>query len=174
VAAASSARLKHLPLGTNISLMNYIIQPMSAIEANIIAEWRYEGVYSFYDIKADKTDYEELMTPTMWGTKYFAVYTNKKELIGYFCFEKKGELTEMGLGLSPQRTGQRYGLSFVEAGVKFQIHRCKKSKIILSVAAFNKRAIKVYERAGFQIVSNYLLNCNGKDYEFLRMELKGS
>jgi [ribosomal protein S18]-alanine N-acetyltransferase len=159
-------------LGTLETLMNYEIQAISLSDAQSIAEWQYEGVYSFYDTKADKEDYEELMNPATWGKKYYSVKNDQGTLVGYFSFDKKGEYIELGLAMSPEQVGKGNGVIFVKAGVEFIKDKFPERKILLSVASFNKRAIKVYKRVGFKYKDNYSLNCNDKEYEFMRMELE--
>ena len=56
---------------------------------------------------------------------------------------------EIGLGLRPDLTGRGLGLDFFRAGVEFARERFRPALIVLNVAAFNERAIAVYERAGF-------------------------
>jgi ribosomal-protein-alanine N-acetyltransferase len=152
--------------------MNYKIRAMSLSDAQAIADWQYEGIYSFYDTKADKQDYEELMNPATWGIKYYSAKNDQGTLVGYYIFTKKEEYIEMGLAMSPEQVGKGEGAKFILAGLEFIMNRYPERKIILSVASFNKRAIKVYERVGFKYKDNYFLICNNKEYEFLRMELE--
>ena len=42
---------------------------------------------------------------------------------------------------------------------------------MLSVAAFNERAIRVYEGVGFEITRRYAQPTNGGIYDFVSMEL---
>ncbi len=39
-----------------------------------------------------------------------------------------------------------------------------------AVALFNKRAIKVYEKIGFQSVERYMQKTNGGEFEFIKMK----
>ena len=71
-------------------------------------------------------------------------------LVGNFYFEQKGDALEVGLGLRPDLTGRGLGLEFLLAGIDFGRRRFGVSRVILNVAAFNERAITVYERAGFR------------------------
>ena len=44
----------------------------------------------------------------------------------------------------------------------------------LSVASFNRRAVTVYKRAGFQIIGEEKVRTNGGIYNFIKMELDQS
>lgn len=59
-----------------------------------------------------------------------------------------GSIT-IGLGLRPDITGQGMGLGLVEAGLDYARDHYQPSAFRLFVYAWNQRAIRVYERAGF-------------------------
>jgi ribosomal-protein-alanine N-acetyltransferase len=84
------------------------------------------GPFSFHDWTSDPEDLAELLDP-------------------------HGARLEMGLGLGlhPEWTGQGFGKSFLEAGLEYARRRFAPMQFTLSVASFNRRAITVYERAGF-------------------------
>ena len=142
---------------------------MTAADADAIAGWRYPGEYRFYDADRDPDDLAELLDPAEWGTRYFAVDAGG-ELVGDFVFKPGGDRVEIGLGLRPDLTGRGLGLEFLAAGLRFAAARYGTERAALAVAAFNRRAITVYERAGFRIVRRYEHATNGGVHDFIRME----
>lgn len=143
---------------------------MTQEEAREIAyNWHYEGEYSFYDMEADMEDLEEFLNDELRGDTTFVVQDNKV-LVGFFSFRKiDNQTVEIGLGMRPDRTGNGLGLKFVKAGLAFSEKKYHPKYMTLSVAAFNKRAIKVYKKAGFEAVGTFVQETNGGRYEFLKM-----
>jgi ribosomal-protein-alanine N-acetyltransferase len=78
-------------------------------------------------------------------------------------------VVEIGLGLRPELTGRGLGAAFLEAGLDFAAARFAAREYALAVAAFNRRAIAVYERAGFREVRRYEHFTNGAFHEFVWM-----
>jgi ribosomal-protein-alanine N-acetyltransferase len=146
------------------------IGPLRQEDAEAIAEWHYPEPYSFYDWTADPDDLHELLDAALRGDAYWAVRDEANELVGYFDFKPKDEQTvEIGLGLRPDLTGRGLGGSFLAAGLEFARTRFAPARFVLSVATFNDRAIKVYERAGFTRERIYMHSTNGAEWEFLEM-----
>jgi ribosomal-protein-alanine N-acetyltransferase len=149
--------------------MQFKFKPMDESYAQAIADWHYEGVYAFYDVDQDVEDLEELMDPRSWEEKYWAVVDEGGELVGFFCYETEGEALVIGLGLRPDRTGKGLGQAFVEAGLAHARERLDPATFRLSVATFNRRAIRVYEKAGFKPEEVYMHETGAGPYEFVRM-----
>jgi ribosomal-protein-alanine N-acetyltransferase len=146
-------------------------RPLTQADAEAIAGWHYPEPYSFYDWTADEHDLAELLDPAMRGEAYTAAEDSNGELIGYFSFKPEGPDTiTVGLGLRPDRTGRGLGLAFVEAGLEHARSQLDAPRFSLAVAAFNRRAITVYERAGFSEVRRYMHHTNGGDWEFVEMQ----
>ena len=110
------------------------IVPMTAAYAGEMAFWRYEGECSFYN-RNGRTDYPE--------GEAFA------------CLDREGAYLEgpldIGLGLRPELCGKGLGEEFVRLGMEFGRKQFSARSFRLSVACFNKRAVKVYERCGFRV-----------------------
>lgn len=137
---------------------------------NIAYNWHYNGEYSFYNMEADKEDLEGFLSPESRGNSTFAV-TNDNNLIGYFILNKVADKTfDIGLGMIPDSTGKGKGVEFLKAGLSFIKAEYQPEKLILSVATFNQRAIKVYRKIGFKDIETFMQDTNGSTFEFLRME----
>ncbi|RLQ89830.1 GNAT family protein [Planomicrobium sp. Y74] len=150
--------------------MDYSFQTMTQQQAEEIAAcWRYSGEYSFYDMDADPEDLAEFLNPEERNNTYFSVIQNG-EVIGFYSFTQTADDTvDIGLGMKPDLTGNGRGSEFLKAGMEFATTTYNPRKITLSVAAFNKRAIKVYEKMGFKETERFQQATNGSVYEFLKM-----
>ena len=155
-------------------MAEFVIRPMNAADARAIAAWRYPEPYAFYDSDADPADLAELLDPAEWGRRYFAADDAAGELAGLFVFKLADGVAEIGLGLRPDLTGRGLGRSFVEAGMDYAASVLGATECALAVAAFNRRAITVYERAGFREVRRYQHTTNGRVHEFVWMSRRVS
>ncbi|MBC9873440.1 GNAT family N-acetyltransferase [Macrococcoides bohemicum] len=151
-------------------MYNVKIQKLSQEHAEEIAnEWKYEGIYKFYDVTEDKEDYEEMISPEMRGENYFEV-VESNELIGYFVIDdSKDGVIDYGLGMKPELTGSGRGKSFINSILGFITDNYDVKTITLSVALFNERAIKCYEKVGFVRADEFDMKTNGSTYRFVRM-----
>ncbi|MBO1623712.1 N-acetyltransferase [Bacillus cereus] len=151
------------------------IHKLTGEEAKEINTWQYEEPYSLYNFSGSEETIEELLDGT-----YYGCCNEYGELIGYFCFGENAQVpggrdaklyigedtVDIGLGMKPHLTGQGMGKSFLKVGFQFALKAFQPKRIRLSVAAFNKRAITLYENVGFQ--KNVLFMSRGR--EFLLME----
>lgn len=135
-----------------------------------MASWRYPEAYTFYDWPSDPDDLAELLDPEARRRGgYHAVEGEGGELIGFAaCTEALG-VAELGLGLRPDHTGRRLGAAFLVATLDWARARYAAAEFSLSVAGFNRRAITVYERAGFQAVRTYAHWTNGAEWDFVEL-----
>lgn len=138
-----------------------------------LANWRYADPYSAYNIDSDDREILEFL-----NGEYFAAYRGQRELIGFYCIGGSAQLPEacalsvyngdaldFGLGLRPDLVGFGLGEDFVNAGIDFLASTFRPDAIRLTVAAFNVRAIKVYERTGFVISHRFEIG----NFEFYLM-----
>jgi ribosomal-protein-alanine N-acetyltransferase len=148
---------------------------LSQEDAETIALWHYPEPFSFYDWAADQDDLAELLDSEARGEAYAAVEDEARALVGYFSFKPRpAGILEIGLGLHPEKTGRGHGGAFLGAGLEYARRRFAPEQFSLSVATFNRRAITVYERAGFAPVRVYMHSTNGGEWEFVEMRRSAS
>lgn len=158
--------------------MRFAFRAITAADVEAIVAWRYPAPYSFYDWDpAD--DPAELLDPAVHCV---VSDDNMGGLAGFICFGSGGQtpggrqaglydepLLDVGLGLRPDLTGRGLGLGFVNTALDIGQARFRPAGFRLSVASFNERAIRVYERAGFVRGERFLSPVHGVDAEFLLM-----
>ena len=153
--------------------VKYVITNMNDDIVKQIISWRYEGIYSEYNMDS----YEELkargssiLKPEK--SKNYLCYFKEDELVGYTNITKKtnGDLF-LGIGLAPKYCGKGLGNSILENSIKDAKERYPGSKIKLQVRSWNERARKCYEKAGFKFIKKDVeQDHNGVLTEFAYME----
>lgn len=152
--------------------------PMTEEYASIIAKWTYDEPYSLYSMDGDENTIAEFM-----DGDYFYALDNDNVLIGYICTGNSARVPggynigiydqdtylDLGLGLQPEFTGKGLGIGFVTSSLDFIRERYQATDIQLVVAAFNERAIKVYERAGFAKGPLFQSKIGEQDVDFMVM-----
>ena len=150
--------------------MDYSFQTMTQQQAEeIAAHWRYSGEYAFYDMDADPEDLAEFLNPEARNNTYYSVIQNGG-VVGFYSFTQTAQDTiDIGLGMKPDLTGSGKGNEFLKAGMEYAKSTYNPQKITLSVAAFNERAIKVYDKMGFKETERFQQATNGSVFEFVKM-----
>jgi [ribosomal protein S18]-alanine N-acetyltransferase len=150
--------------------MSYIIKQMSQQDVASVISWKYTGIYSFYNMDEDPEDLYEFREEAANNPHYWSVY-HLDQLIGFFSYVlKSGNQVEIGLGMSPVLVGNGHGYEYLKAGIEKAIELYRPLSLVMSVADFNERAIKVYQRAGFQKIDSFQQHTNGGVYPFIKMQ----
>ena len=132
------------------------LTPLSEADARSILEWRYDPPYDWYNPPplSDKA-VANLIDP-QW--QFHSIKAANK-LIAYASFGNDGRVTggdysdpamDIGLGLAPTLTGRGLGAIVLQAILEFAQTSFQNPAARLTVARFNQRAIRLYERAGFK------------------------
>ena len=135
----------------------YLTRTLNEEDARQICSWRYVPPYDFYNV--DESSLGELLDS---AHHCIAVDDQSQRFVGFFTFGANARVSgatraglyaepalDIGLGMRPDFTGQGRGLSFVRSGLGYGVSQFQPERFRLVVAAFNARAIRVYERAGF-------------------------
>ena len=126
--------------------------------------WRYEEEFSIYDMEHKESSLNDLMDSDEY--EFFVGLNLDDEIVGYMeCFFKDGQL-EVGHGLNPDFLGKGLSYDFITNSIEFAVeyYEYEGSSITICVEPFNKRAIKVYSRIGFNTIR--------ETDEYIEMELE--
>lgn len=161
--------------------MSLRFEPMDEAAARTIHGWCYEPPYDIYDLAAEPL--EALVGAFLEPQNaYYAMFDEEGGLVGYCCFGPDAQVpggdygpvagrdaADIGLGLRPDLTGQGRGLGYVQAVLDFArdlffpnaghgdgSEECPGPLAFrVTVAEFNRRARRVWERAGFRPVARF-------------------
>lgn len=151
--------------------MRLIFQPMDETAARRIATWQYDAPYSMYDPSDD--DIAHFTDPS---NAYFAITNEAGTLIAYRCFGADGQVPggdyradalDTGGGMRPDLTGRGLGLVVMEAGLEFGQDLFAPPAFRVTVAAWNERALRVCEKAGFEPVQHFAHARDGRPFVVL-------
>lgn len=151
---------------------------MDMAAAKIISNWSYEEPYSIYSFDGSDECIAELMNDF-----YFHVLNDSEELVGYVCYGYaalvpagfnagaygRNDVVDIGLGMRPDLCGRGIGTALLKAGLDYGKELFNNGKFRLTVATFNKRAIKVYEKTGFSKENTFVKEFAEGSMEFQTM-----
>jgi GNAT superfamily N-acetyltransferase len=136
---------------------------MNELHARAIAGWRYDPPYDIYNVRPGdaKGTVQVYLDPEY---AYHAILAAEGELVAYCCFGVDAQVPggdyhapalDVGLGVRPDLTGQGQGGLYVQAVLEYA--RCAYSPpaFRVTIAEFNKRALRVWAKAGFQRVQRF-------------------
>jgi RimJ/RimL family protein N-acetyltransferase len=149
-------------------------------QAKNITTWKYPPPYDLYNAANEPEELDELLNR---DSPYYGVTNDHGRLIGFFCFNETARVPaghwsgayaeagalDLGLGLRPDLTGKGLGLPFVLAGIEFARSTFTPALLRLTVATFNARAMRVYERAGFRSMVRFTSYSSSGEHQFLTM-----
>ncbi len=127
--------------------------------------WRYDPPYDFYNSDG---------MPVKNPERFFAARDDDGALVGFYFFELHDDALFYGFGLRPDLTGRGLGERFVLAGLELARPVYGQRRVVLDVAAFNTRAVRLYRRLGFTETGRHTETFDGRGaVEFIDMEKPG-
>lgn len=152
--------------------MNLSVKELTEKNAMELCQWRYEPPYDIYNLPDWGTVKKE-----NWGManeekrkhEFHAIYSSEA-LVGFFRLVKKEDHIMLGLGLCPDLCGKGVGRELIGLILTTAKEKYGTIKIQLEVRAFNVRAIKCYQTAGFVAIDQFSRNTPASAGDFIAME----
>ena len=147
-----------------------LLRPITADDVRHIITWRYESPYDIYNMGSGLDDAIELAEAIDYFLRpqyHFQAMLRHPadELAGFCSFGSDGQVAggdyrhpavDIGMGVHPQYTGRGLGTTFAGAAIDFALAHFKPPQLRVTIAEFNRRAQKVWERHGFAPVQHFL------------------
>ena len=142
-----------------MSLLELFSQEMTKDYAIEILNWRYLPPYEMYNQEEGEAGLAELLDES-----YKVVLGQDGRITGFYCTGLAAQVpkghdfgvydeacVDIGLGMKPELTGRGFGSEFLA----FVLREIDIGSLRLTVAKFNERAIRLYEKFEFERVNEF-------------------
>ena len=145
--------------------MTLEFETITRAQAVDYTEWTYESPYDFYNFPESER-HVEVAGMLDGASKTFAV-VSEGEFIAVLSFGEDGQVRggcyddryqDTGIALRPNLTGKGHGENVLRAGLLFGAEQFGFTRFRVTVAAFNQRALHVYNRIGFKEQQRFLVS----------------
>lgn len=152
--------------------MSFLFRPLDENSARTILSWQYEPPYDMYNLAASEPEntLRYLLDPQ---NAFYSIHGQLGDLEGFCSFGPDGQVPggdystpalDIGLGVRPDLTGQGLGFEYVNAVIDFADRMYSPDRLRVTIATFNTRAQRVWERAGFQVIQTFQAGWNPIDF----------
>jgi [ribosomal protein S18]-alanine N-acetyltransferase len=164
-------------------MKHLLVAPMTAADARAILTWRYPEPYAFYSMASEDVAAElpYFLDP---ANAFHRVGDEQGTLVGFCSFGEDAQVPggdytlpalDIGLGMHPDLTGQGNGAAFLAAILAFANQHFAPERLRATVAVFNRRSQRMFERQGFQVVQRFMsLSVRPVEFVILLKVLVGS
>lgn len=147
-------------------------RPAEKKHARIFVNWQYEHPYEAYNCPPEEVG-DAVQYNVDPANNVYAMFDQNEELVGYCSYGKDAQVPggdysedalDVGLMIKPELTGQGMGSTFANRVMQNGIDRYAPKKLRVTIAAFNKRAIRVWEKNGFQQTQSFKREGDGMEF----------
>lgn len=134
------------------------IVPLTEAHCEDICTWSYPmpyHTYNWYPWEIMLAKQDEFADARLRDEQYRAVVNENGVLWGFVQYFPIVGVTRIGLGMRPELCGQGHGVAFVQAITAEAKRNKPTNEIDLEVLAWNIRAYRTYQQAGFVQTDTY-------------------
>ena len=133
--------------------MEFIFRPINEEDANVIISYKHGNDFKCFDSEKQASDIDTLLSSN--EVDFFVAVNDEEEIIGFseVTFDEEG-IMEMSGALLPEYAGEGLGYDFLTQCIDYLVDQYDydKSTLITLIKPEDRRAVKVFERVGFQII----------------------
>jgi GNAT superfamily N-acetyltransferase len=152
--------------------MKLIVKDISETAVRQFLSWKYAPPYHLYNMsRSNNPDVQAaldyFLNPTF---EFHTLYAEDDQLVGFFSFGSDAQVPggdytlaaiDIGLAVHPDYTGRGLGIHFAQTAVSYAIDTYHPPRLRVTIAEFNVRAQKVWQRLSF-VKSKRFEAVNGK------------
>ena len=158
-------------------LPKLLFRPFTIVDLAQVMTWRYEPPYDVYNFSPHAVvENEWPYFEDEKNGRFYTITTPDNELIAFCTFfadaqvpggDYSEDALDIGLGIRPAWTGlgQGVGLGVITAVLTFANTTFQPTAFRVTIAAFNQRAQRVWQQAGFQLRQRF--GRTGDDMAFI-------
>lgn len=161
--------------------MTLLFRPMDAEGARTLIGWRYEPPYQVYHIEL-LPEHMDMAIAFLTDpiNAYCRIEGDDGSIEAFCCFGHDAQVDggdyhedalDLGLGVRPDLTGQHRGVIYTTALSNYAIETFSPRKLRVTIADFNQRALRVWQKAGFQHTQEFRSTSNGRGFVILTREV---
>ena len=159
--------------------MSIRFQPLEKKHALAVLEWRYIPPYDCYNFDARNTrsDLSYLIDPR---NAFFAISNSHQALEGFCSFGSDGQVPggdyeaqalDIGMGMRPDLTGKGRGKIYARAVVTYGTAQYDAKLLRVTIAAFNRRALRVWVQMGFDPIEKFFKTNSETEFVVMLREI---
>jgi len=154
-------------------------RPADEKSARKFVQWQYEPPYDIYNCPPEQEE-EAIQYNMDPENNVYAMFNQDNKLIGYCSYgddalvpggDYSEESLDIGLMLKPELTGQGMGSAFAREVISNGLAQYAPKTLRVTIAAFNKRAIRTWEKNGFQRKQTFKRSGNGMEFLIMTKEI---
>lgn len=161
-------------------LMPFMFRLLDENSARTILNWQYEPPYDLYNLASPNPEdiLRYLLDPQ---NAFYSLYRQEGDLEAYCSFGPDGQVPggdystpalDIGLGVRPDLTGRGRGSDYVNAVIDFAYRTYTPDRLRVTIAAFNARARRVWEKTGFQVIQTFQSEWTHIDFVIMMKAMK--
>jgi len=159
--------------------MNIDYRPADETSAREFLQWRYESPYDIYNCPPDEME-AALQYNIDPENNVYAMFDRNGELIGYCSYgadaqvpggDYNEEALDIGLMIKPELTGQGMGPTYASDVIQNGIDKYAPKRLRVTIAAFNKRAMRTWEKNGLRPIQKFTSERNKMEFVVMKKDL---
>jgi len=164
-----------------VGVKSYRILPINEKSGQEIIAWHYPEPYQIYNVSPEDAA-ETIAAFQEPAYQYFQIRDQDHRLVAFFNFgidarvsggDYSQDALDIGLGVNPDLTGQGKGAHYARIVLQYARDTLDDNVYRVTIAAFNLRARRVWEKIGFTQVQHFQRPTDGMEFNIFGADLSG-